>query len=194
MRPHVGDVLVFKTLSLNEDTWTPELSSYRTAEVRCDCSRSVVVVVVAVAAFYGLRFCAFGADGRVLHCGAACGLCFVLWCAALGLGDLVTRRSAAVAARSDVRVLVFSCVLLVHSFRENIFLWLLFADTHAHSSARVSTYRYASFFFFPHAHEIQRAAVVDSRRQPGRLGIDIFILCQRSLVGHSQRVVSERHL
>lgn len=41
MRPHVGDVLVFKTLSLNEETWTPELSSYRTAEVRPDFSAAV---------------------------------------------------------------------------------------------------------------------------------------------------------
>ena len=34
MRPHVGDVLAFQTLSLNEETWTPELSPYRVAEVR----------------------------------------------------------------------------------------------------------------------------------------------------------------
>lgn len=46
MRPHVGDVLVFKTLSLNEETWTPELSSYRTAEVRCGCSRSVLLLLL----------------------------------------------------------------------------------------------------------------------------------------------------
>ncbi|CAN0536620.1 unnamed protein product, partial [Ectocarpus sp. 12 AP-2014] len=33
MRPQVRDVLAFKTLSLNEETWTPELSPYRMAEV-----------------------------------------------------------------------------------------------------------------------------------------------------------------
>lgn len=34
MRPQRGDVLAFKTLTLDEETWTPELSSYREAEVR----------------------------------------------------------------------------------------------------------------------------------------------------------------
>lgn len=37
MRPQARDVLAFKTLSLNEETWTPELSPYRTAEVRSTC-------------------------------------------------------------------------------------------------------------------------------------------------------------
>lgn len=33
MRPQAGDLLAFKILSLNEETWTPELSAYREAEV-----------------------------------------------------------------------------------------------------------------------------------------------------------------
>lgn len=33
MRPQRGDVLAFKILSLNEETWTPELSAYRESEV-----------------------------------------------------------------------------------------------------------------------------------------------------------------
>lgn len=33
MRPQKGDVLAFKILSLNEETWTPELSDYRESEV-----------------------------------------------------------------------------------------------------------------------------------------------------------------
>ena len=36
MRPQAGDVLAFKTLSLNEEKWTPELSAYREATVSLD--------------------------------------------------------------------------------------------------------------------------------------------------------------
>lgn len=38
MRPQAGDVLAFKILSLNEETWTPELSAYQEATVsRLEC-------------------------------------------------------------------------------------------------------------------------------------------------------------
>lgn len=37
MRPQAGDVLAFKILSLNEETWTPELSAYQEATVSLEC-------------------------------------------------------------------------------------------------------------------------------------------------------------
>lgn len=87
MRPHVGDVLVFKTLSLNEETWTPELSCYRTAEVRHSFSissvfeRFVCLLLLRVFAYRALRSLALAL--AAVFCLVQCVL-RVLCCAALG--------------------------------------------------------------------------------------------------------------